>query len=497
MPAGREPNVFLIGIEARKIQRYVLASPRLRDMVGASELVNQACESLPRQLMASVGIPDDGLRFGAAGRSWIVADSRSAAETFVRLWPVVVSLHAPGLDMPAACAEYDGTPDGEHAAIEAVRDSLRRRQSWPALETAEYAPLVERSPRTGGEAVDSGARGDELVDAVTLRQETAGRHPAAGGLAARLPNGVRFPTEIDRLVNEGGGIAVVHADGNGVGAVFSTRRESARNRGDSEVAAIAEFSRQLREANESAVGQAMESVILPARDGDEVPFRPLVVGGDDVTVLVRSDLAIPFVRAYVEAFEAATKKNLHEGTITVCAGVVVVRPNHPFRQAYALAESLCEHGKGVGRERCGKKQPSLLTFHRLNADSSVNYHEILETELKGRPAPGRTGNAVRLTAGPYSLHPHDLFPSLEALGKLTDALDQLPQGPRRRLISEMAFGSDDIALAWSRARALDTKLVRDVEASLEALHGSGEPVCKGVTPLLDAHNLLLFRSLRA
>jgi hypothetical protein len=61
----------------------------------------------------------------------------------------------------------------------------------------------------------------------------------------------------------------------------------------------------------------------------------------------------------------------------------------------------------------------------------------------------------------------------------------------------MAFGSDDIALAWSRARALDTKLVRDVEASLEALHGSGEPVCKGVTPLLDAHNLLLFRSLRA
>ncbi len=489
--------MFLIGIEARKIQRYVLASPRLRDMVGASELVNQACESLPRQLMASVGIPDDGLRFGAAGRTWIVADSRSAAETFVRLWPVVVSLHAPGLDMPAACAEYDGTPDGEHAAIEAVRDSLRRRQSWPALETAEYAPLVERSPRTGGEAVDTGARGDELVDAVTLRQETAGRHPAAGGLASRLPNGVRFPMEIDRLVSEGGGIAVVHADGNGVGAVLATLRDSARSRGTSQIAMLADFSRQMREANESAVGLAMESVILPACDGDEVPFRPLVVGGDDVTVLVRSDLAIPFIRAYVEAFEAATR-TLPGGPVTACAGAVVVRPNHPFRQAYALAESLCEHGKGVGRKRCGESRPSLLTFHRLNADASVDYDAILATELTGRPAPGRSGNAVRLTAGPYSLHPHDRFPSLEALDKLADAFDQLPQGPRRRLISEMAFGSDDIALAWSRARALDTKLVRDVEASLKALHGSCEPVSgDGVTPLLDAHNLLLFRSLRA
>lgn len=44
-----------------------------------------------------------------------------------------------------------------------------------------------------------------------------------------------------------------------------------------------------------------------------IPLRPLVLGGDDITFVVRADLALIFVDAFESYFEEESKKfNQHE-----------------------------------------------------------------------------------------------------------------------------------------------------------------------------------------
>lgn len=484
--------MHVIGIEARRIQRFVLASPRLRDMVGASELVERACRDLPRAVLRRLGASDGALRFGAAGRAWIVLDEEDQARHFARIWPAAADAFAPGLDLPAAWSACDGTPQGEREAVDRVREALRGAQAWPSMRTAELSPLVERSQRTGGDVVRRGAHG-EMIDEVAARQEAVGTDDE---LEARLgqilmpPSGRRWPRDMERIVGEEGGLAVVHADGNAVGRALRSWL-AAEVPGERPVARLAKFSDALRAANEAAVRRAFQAAVYPAEapaSGD-LPARPLVIGGDDVTVLARSDLALPFVRTYVAAFEKETTARLGE-RLTACAGVAVVQARSPFRRAYALAESLCDWAKDQGRAP-GAACPSLVAFHRVTGEAASEYRALLASELQSR------GGHLMLTRGPFALSPGFGFPTLASLEHLADALERFPRGPRRQLLTELAVGGADVGLAWSRTRELCPDAVDAAERALREVHGGPEPARDGRTPLLDAHAVTLFRRRRA
>ncbi len=132
----------------------------------------------------------------------------------------------------------------------------------------------------------------------------------------------------------------------------------------------------------------------------EVPVLPLVLGGDDLTILCDGQYALKFTKDFLEQFERETAclnrtqelKDLKKDKLFaelveklrievsgeskdiipyianrafgvdrlgICAGVAIVKPHYPFHQAYKLAKQLLESAKRV-KEWLGINSGTLL-----------------------------------------------------------------------------------------------------------------------------------------
>ncbi len=96
----------------------------------------------------------------------------------------------------------------------------------------------------------------------------------------------------------------------------------------------------------------------PKSDPKEVPVIPLVFGGDDLSVICDGRYAIKFTHDFLCEFERLTANNdvikaiagkAFGGVkrLSICAGVAIVKPHFPFHTAYELAESLLKSAKKV------------------------------------------------------------------------------------------------------------------------------------------------------
>ena len=83
-----------------------------------------------------------------------------------------------------------------------------------------------------------------------------------------------------------------------------------------------------------------------------MPARPLVLGGDDLSLLIRADLALPFAVAFMQKFEELSALKLRDmamgrnwGKLTSACGIAFVKSTFPFTEAHRLAEHLCREAK--------------------------------------------------------------------------------------------------------------------------------------------------------
>ena len=203
-------------------------------------------------------------------------------------------------------------------------------------------------------------------------------------------------------------VAVIHIDGNGVGAVmrrlgeamgrvdeadFSRAVGCSRNDADALRRFVLTVNDRLDRAVTRAFAEAWADVAKWAEadigpTGQKftvVPVVPVILGGDDVTVFTSGDYALPFAAAYLRHYERLTGddpllKHLGRkegpGPMTAAAGVAVVRRDFPFHVAYDLAERLVDEAKKVGKAQ----QPvrSTLTYHALFDSSVLDPEKILQ-----------------------------------------------------------------------------------------------------------------------
>jgi hypothetical protein len=150
---------------------------------------------------------------------------------------------------------------------------------------------------------------------------------------------------------------------------------------------------------------------------DLLPIVPLVLGGDDLTVLCEGYSALAFTRRYLAAFEDETARSDLRGGIIAqvaekalgcprlssCAGVAIIKPHFPFYSAYELSEQLLRSAKKVKQKvthAMDGKTPypcSALDFHIL-FDSTFSELDAIRARLA-------LGDKTRLTAKPYVVTP--------------------------------------------------------------------------------------------
>jgi len=529
VPSSPESPVLFV-TQAKGIQPFILASDKLKDMVGATEMVERLPGEFLGQVLEEMGISkgaDYKVLTVAAGATRIRFARRENAERLALVWPMVCAHLAPGLEVvqtlqPLGDNYLGAIAEAENALV------LARGRKDPPLPVA--GPAVARAQRTGGAAVEEMDKDTGRVDASTrakrnLRDKVMKKTvPEVFKNLGLDEERFAIPDDFNQIAgSDKDYLAVIHADGNGLGQLFINLQKhfsEKAERKDYPVALIEEFyialsaaiAKVSRDAAKQGIIKATAEESSPdedstashagANDKPVWPMMPIVLAGDDLTIVFRSDLALKFTRSYLENFSemsAEALRNVREKfsslelddktlpeSLSAGAGIAYVKPGFPYAAAYDLSESLAKNAKKTAKKRAGNTTPSpAVSFFRVSASTtSTDFDLLLKHELRGV-------KGLLLTMCPYFLDAEK--PALQDLENLVDELDEFPKGPPRELYSLLQTDLGRARKHYDRMLDVNPKSAGALEAAFNALLGERSCFREGdswISPLGDALLLL-------
>ena len=458
--------MHLLLFDTAGIQPYIFRSNRLRENLGASYLVAQVTgrwvHDAAQHVAPDAILPENGrpgleavpkvrieVIYTAGGNALVLCRDAGDAEHLVRHLSERVLRDAPGLRLLAAGMALDFQKDSLAAAVNGLFDELgRQKREAPPSEPllglgvtracrATGLPAVGKAPKWGGEqpsfvSAEVRAKLNHVEQANRELREALdpGSHEGAA---------LAFPTDLEDLGRSHGDtslIAVVHADGDGMGVRF---REIGRQYGRPEqnrayVEAFRDLSRRVDGIARKALQQTLDVLrsritsrqdarVIEHRNCEEsrqsehredegaliqrielcrdeetgaffLPVRPVISGGDDLTLVCDGRIGLALTTLYMEAFEREARQAGLVG-VTASAGVALVKSHYPFARAYQLSEALARSAKKYRREL--EAEVGCLDWHL----SRTTLYDSLEA-MRAREFDIRDG---LLTLRPVALHP--------------------------------------------------------------------------------------------
>ena len=372
------------------IQGYIFQTSKLKDVIGASELVKELCETDFKREFALTGSVEYIVK--AAGNIKLILDSEEDCKRIVFQFPKYAMEKAPGITLSQAvvkCVSDDMTEDRKK-----LEDRLRAQRNRPCKSLTLGSVAMHRSPLTGLPAVPH--KDNEPLDEGVLRKREILDENNVNKTLFEIFTGekVRYSEmglEIRDLTGRNDWIAIIHADGNSLGELVKDLGKEGKEK-------LREFSENLDKATRQAAQEAYKKV--KGNDEKKHPIRPIVLGGDDLTVICRGDIAIDFVKEYISLFEEKTE-NLLSRKLTACAGIAFIKSSYPFSFGYELAETLCglakKDAKSDEMKNANKGMvPSCLMFHKVQSSFVEDYESIKQKELTLK-------DGSSLCYGPYYL----------------------------------------------------------------------------------------------
>jgi hypothetical protein len=407
---------YLLRVEASSIQDYIFGSNRLRENIGASYLVAAVTGEWALKVVAdpelamksnlnddSATIERDNLDvevlYSGGGNFVALFRTEDAAKKFTRNLSKRVLEQAPGLKVHIHSVKFELGKDILHEKLTCLSRELKQKGS-----ASNVMPLAGLGVTVMCGSTSLPAVG--LVDKKPVSAEVLAKLNSADAANAYLKTeippgeGYAYPTDFDdlgRTRGESSLIAIVHADGDGIGkAIIELGNEySTADKARDHIKALRTFSAEIKKASKEALKATLESLfsafavsaevanLIPHNKRDPsgrlyLPFRPLVFGGDDVTFVCDGRIGIPLALEYLRLFKQhmATLKN--DPPFTASAGIAIVKSHYPFARAYALAENLCKQAKDFRRK--SGAQGSCLDWHLAMTGLAGELDEIRHRE---------------------------------------------------------------------------------------------------------------------
>lgn len=398
---------YFYGASVQGIQDFIFQTNKLKEIVGASEIVAEICTTAFGELIGK-DVHDPGMIsddpnwiVGAAGNVKYIFAEKKDCEKAVLNFPKKVMTIAPGITISQAVVPLkDDLSDYEIQAdkLEKLLVSQRNKQVRP-MTLGMIA--ISRSPATGLPAVIE--KGGELLDEASLNKIS--KHNTVRKLSEKsfgigVLSDKKIAYDIDKLTGKNDWIAVIHADGNGIGNII---RAIGKDKDDMKL-----FSGMLDNITTKAANEAYKAVEEKFDGSKAIPLRPVVLSGDDMTLICRADLAIDYTKCFIETFEkesqeqfkqfalkkADNQEKINQG-LTVCAGIAFVKSSYPFHYSVHLAETLCSRAKRAAKKIDEDLAPSCLMFHKVQDSFIENFDQIASRELIP------TDTKLNFEAGPY------------------------------------------------------------------------------------------------
>src|SRR5690606_17264619 len=346
---------YLYGASIQGIQSFIFQTNKLREIVGASELVDYLSSSFFKEFLQKneVSFSEENLILSAAGNIKYEFENAEDCQKIVKGFSRAVMLEAPGITVSQAVVELTDLKNYVNS-LQKLEDKLRIQRNKARYVLGDYNPfrIAATARRTGGLGIDS--KKDEVLDISQIKKHK--RAAISESKLMEVLTGKKRATAIrdnSELAIEWGNftsgnnwLGIIHADGNGLGAhimsIYNSKIEGSKIK---EV--IREFSKALDTATKSPFKKAYDEVFKSESKSElyEPPVRPILLGGDDITIVIKGDAAIPFTNAFLKLFETETQAEFKEletrldikeknlglaDGLTACAGVSFVKPNYPF-----------------------------------------------------------------------------------------------------------------------------------------------------------------------
>jgi len=450
---------YLYGASVQGIQRFIFQTNRLKEIVGASQLVDDIFDKFFKRFCDDYDFSYEKLEIimSAAGNIKLITD-KEECELIVKYFPKEISNYAPGLTISQAVRSFN-VGDDIQIAIDDLEKKLRAQRNRLAMPVEIGFMGLERARRTGGVAFRKSEKGKEGFDDRGTYQKIYEKNKEEKEVQRQSLNlfskfssykkdykasGKDVPYDIEEITmqSDNGWLAIIHADGNGLGNLLQNLSKKITDP-EKRKTAYTKFSKELEAATEAAVKEAFRSVIslkwqqkIESKNNKErFPIRPVILGGDDLTVIIRADLAYLFTKSYLEAFEQKTREHFafmkkeygvedfSEG-LTACAGIAYIKESYPFHYGVHLAEELTNNTKKILKNINNGHAPSALNFYKVQASFIDNLSAMKKRTHYAKAA------KVSFDYGPYLIfdkdkidgipHVFDLDEGLIGLASLSD-----------------------------------------------------------------------------
>ena len=450
--------MFLVLIETSGNQNYIFSTNKLKENIGASELtyragtnwvleaVEQASKSnkclslfttgkqlrdnlLDNKLNPPIDTTNDveiEVIVATSGKALLLTKEKSTAQKIIQYVTLKAVKEAPGLDI---CGVISKDFNWEETSLGEVNSEIHRK--FATVRSQRPAPDLRfmRLPMIA-ECATSGLPASKLEiykqdgenKSVLYSPVSYSKHQYSNYGFTRIQNFLKRKNTniklarsfrfLDEELNKRGlsdefeegfnneeklnykieWLSVIHADGNGLGEVFLNFGKYVKDNRDY-VDQYRKFSIALDQCTEEAFLSSLK-IFESEKDG-LIPVIPLILGGDDLSILCDGKTAIRFTQEFLLNFEKETKSQQHlDGIIpkiadkalnvprlSTCAGIAIIKPKFPFSVAYVLAEKLMQSAKEVKKKvthsETEKPYPcSAFDFHILYDSSNVDFKSI-------------------------------------------------------------------------------------------------------------------------
>ena len=486
---------YLYGASIQGIQEYIYATNKLQEIIGASEIIDSLGQKFDNKQEcngAIFGVFDElranglveQILLNAAGNFRAIVDGEENLKKIVRDLPKKIMQNAYGITISQAAAPYNDNDYG--TASKELEQKLKTQRNRLSLPLDMSINFIALAPKTARPIVKFD--GDDALDISSVQKREAHgrwfkRHPGAKELK-----------EFSQISNKKNKLAVIHADGNGLGVLVKNLIGVVKK--SDNTGAIARFSQALDKATKDAFANAKVKTKV-ALGKDDLKIKALILSGDDMTAVCDADIALEFTKNFIEEFEKETdkKKSDIKEKLTMCAGIAYCNEKFPFHYAAALAEELCGAAKKHSKDRYVNDAeqdiaPSCLMFHNVQSSNFQSWDKFIKDELtiggekEGRAtenkkeecaADGKNASEIRCDFGPYYLGDTTKSknePKVENFINLAEMYrsENSPKGKLREWIKELGINDRLAKVMLDRINEiLENK--SEFDGALNALYG--------------------------
>lgn len=461
-------------LEVGGIQKYILSTGKLKEMIGGSELIESLsakylddfAQKNHLNILKEIRKPVDNELLPLqrnAGAMHLLFSSEAKGREFLQNFGLKLLGDFPGLPIFGALEECELTSSGiREAKFKLSKKITDQRNKYPTSTGMQLLPICAEAPLDGEPAIGKVSYGKNASSELISLSSNSKRNEnllkdSRNRLREIEPDDGVYPDlkwsdDLEEIACGSEKVAFIHIDGNDLGKRFiqelknisdkETDEDKTGQQSSSEdryqnainvIKTMSAFSNTVKETTTAAFKKGLSECLKHIRSTDSkgkllVPARPLVLGGDDVTVVIRADLALYFIDAFVKEFERYSNQELGKkdpkDKLTVGVGMVVCPTGYPFLKAFDLSEELVKNSKK-------------LTAHMENRPSSMDYVVITndtENDLDSIRAHLFTSEDRRskLTAKPMLLSGNNLAQFVE---NGISVLEKLPRSTLRNSLS--------------------------------------------------------------